>query len=114
MIRAICAARAHGAWGRASCKRQVSQPDPPLQSYRDVGVFVAGLDAVGNTTIRDMDLATAPLVLVTGSEGCGLSRIVVQACDVLDRIPITASTESLTGGVANSIALYEVAAIRSR
>ena len=85
-----------------------------LQSYRDAGVFVAGLDAAGEVTIRDLDLATAPLVLVTGSEGKGLSRIVTQACDVLVRIPIAASSESLNAGVATGIALYEVAAIRSR
>ena len=85
-----------------------------LQSYRDAGVFVAGLDADGDTAIRDLDLATAPLVLVTGSEGRGLSRIVSQACDVLVRIPIAAATESLNAGVAAGIALYEVAAIRSR
>jgi 23S rRNA (guanosine2251-2'-O)-methyltransferase len=85
-----------------------------LQSYRDAGVFVAGLDASGDTMIRDLDLATAPLALVTGSEGRGLSRIVAQACDVLVRIPIAASTESLNAGIATSIALYEVAAVRSR
>ncbi len=85
-----------------------------LQSYRDAGVFVAGLDAGGDTAIRDLDLATAPLVLVTGSEGRGLSRIVAQACDALVRIPIAAATESLNAGVAAGIALYEVAAIRDR
>jgi 23S rRNA (guanosine2251-2'-O)-methyltransferase len=85
-----------------------------LQSYRDAGVFVAGLDAAGDTLIRDLDLATAPLVLVTGSEGRGLSRIVAQTCDVLVRIPIAAATESLNAGVATGIALYEVAAIRGR
>jgi 23S rRNA (guanosine2251-2'-O)-methyltransferase len=83
-----------------------------LQSYRDAGVFVAGLDAAGDTGIRDLDLATAPLVLVTGSEGRGLSRIVSQACDVLVRIPMAARTESLNAAVAAGIALYEVAAIR--
>ena len=85
-----------------------------LQSYRDAGVFVAGLDGDGQVTIRDLDLATAPLVLVTGSEGKGMSRIVAQACDVLVRIPIAASTESLNAGIATGIALYEVAAVRSR
>jgi len=84
-----------------------------LQSYRDAGVFMAGLDAAGQTAIRDLDLAAAPLVLVTGSEGRGLSRIVAQACDVLVRIPIAAATESLNAGVATGIALYEVAAIRA-
>jgi 23S rRNA (guanosine2251-2'-O)-methyltransferase len=85
-----------------------------LQSYRDAGVFVAGLDVAGDTLIGDLDLATAPLVLVTGSEGRGLSRIVAQSCDVLVRIPVAAATESLNAGVATGIALYEVAAIRGR
>ena len=85
-----------------------------LQSYRDAGVFLAGLDAAGDTDLRDLDLATAPLVLVIGSEGRGLSRIVSQACDVLVRIPIAARTESLNAGVAAGIALYEVAALRAR
>jgi 23S rRNA (guanosine2251-2'-O)-methyltransferase len=85
-----------------------------LQSYQDAGVFVAGLDAAGDTEIRDLELATAPLVLVIGSEGRGLSRIVGQACDVLVRIPIAARAESLNAGVAAGIALYEVAAVRSR
>ncbi len=84
-----------------------------LRSYREAGVFVAGLDAAGGTMIRDLDLATAPLVLAIGSEGRGLSRIVAQACDVLVRIPIAARTESLNAGVAAGIALYEVAMIRS-
>jgi 23S rRNA (guanosine2251-2'-O)-methyltransferase len=85
-----------------------------LASYQDAGIFVAGLDAAGETPVRDLELATAPLVLVIGSEGRGLSRIVAQACDVLVRIPIAARSESLNAGVAAGIALYEVAAIRSR
>jgi 23S rRNA (guanosine2251-2'-O)-methyltransferase len=76
-----------------------------LASYRDAGVFVAGLDAAGDTPVRDLELATA--------EGRGLSRIVAQACDVLVRIPIAARTESLNAGVAAGIALYEVAAVRA-
>jgi 23S rRNA (guanosine2251-2'-O)-methyltransferase len=85
-----------------------------LQNYRDAGVFVAGLDGAGDTPLRDLDLATSPLVLVTGSEGRGLSRIVAEACDVLVRIPITSATESLNAGLATGIALYEVATLRAR
>jgi 23S rRNA (guanosine2251-2'-O)-methyltransferase len=85
-----------------------------LQNYREEGIFVVGLDGAGDTEIRDLELATAPLVIVVGSEGKGLSRIVAQACDMLVRIPIAASTESLNAGIAASIALYEVAAVRSR
>jgi 23S rRNA (guanosine2251-2'-O)-methyltransferase len=102
-----------GALARVPVARAVNLARA-LQSYQDAGVFVAGLDAAGDTEIRDLDLATAPLVLVIGSEGRGLSRIVAQACDVLVRIPMAARTESLNAGVAAGIALYEVATVRSR
>ena len=63
---------------------------------------------------RDRGLADAsgPLVLVVGSEGAGLSRLVREACDTLAAIPISASVESLNAGVAAGIALYEIARIR--
>jgi 23S rRNA (guanosine2251-2'-O)-methyltransferase len=102
-----------GALARTPVARAVNLTRA-LQAYADAGVFLAGLDASGGTDIRDLDLATSPLALVIGSEGRGLSRIVAQACDVLVRIPIAAKTESLNAGVAAGIALYEVAAIRSR
>jgi 23S rRNA (guanosine2251-2'-O)-methyltransferase len=85
-----------------------------LANYREAGLFVVGLDAEGDTEIRDLELATSPLVLAVGSEGKGLSRIVAQSCDVLVRIPIAARTESLNAGIAAGIALYEIATIRSR
>jgi 23S rRNA (guanosine2251-2'-O)-methyltransferase len=70
--------------------------------------MVAGLDAAGTVDIGDLDLATEPLVLVVGSEGKGLSRLVRESCDVLVRIPMAAATESLNAGVAAGIALYEI------
>jgi 23S rRNA (guanosine2251-2'-O)-methyltransferase len=101
-----------GALARVPVARAVNLARA-LQSYQEAGVFLAGLDAAGDTGIRDLDLATAPLAVVIGSEGRGLSRIVAQACDVLVRIPIAARTESLNAGVAAGIALYEVAAVRT-
>ena len=49
--------------------------------------MVAGLDADGDVDVADLELATAPLVLVVGSEGKGLSRLVRETCDVLVRDP---------------------------
>jgi len=85
-----------------------------LEAYQGAGFFVAGLDAAGSTGVRDMPVADGPLVLVVGSEGRGLSRVVAAACDLLVRIPMADGTESLNAGVAASIALYEIAAARSR
>ena len=84
-----------------------------LASYQDAGVFVAGLDAEGDTDDPRPGPGRRPRWCWSiGSEGRGLSRMVAQACDVLVRIPIAAGTESLNAGVAAGIALYEVAAIR--
>jgi 23S rRNA (guanosine2251-2'-O)-methyltransferase len=79
-----------------------------LETYKREGLMVAGLDAAGSVDITDLDLATAPLVLVVGSEGKGLSRLVRDSCDVLVRIPMSAASESLNAGVAAGIALYEI------
>jgi 23S rRNA (guanosine2251-2'-O)-methyltransferase len=84
-----------------------------LVGYQEAGLFVAGLDASGETPIGELELAGSPLVLVAGAEGRGLSRLVAQRCDVLTRIPISAAAQSLNAGVAASIALYEVARARA-
>ncbi|WP_063971762.1 TrmH family RNA methyltransferase, partial [Mycobacterium avium] len=51
-----------------------------LQDWADRGLRVIGLDAGGDTTLDDLD-GSDPLVVVVGSEGKGLSRLVRQNCD---------------------------------
>ncbi|HEY7042118.1 MAG TPA: RNA methyltransferase, partial [Nocardioidaceae bacterium] len=84
-----------------------------LRDYQAAGLTVAGLAADGEVDVADLAVATEPLVLVVGSEGKGLSRLVRETCDVLVRIPMTATTESLNAGVAAGIALYEISRLRS-
>jgi 23S rRNA (guanosine2251-2'-O)-methyltransferase len=84
-----------------------------LAAYQEDGLFVAGLDAVGQEDVGDLDLADSPLVLVVGSEGKGLSRLVAERCDVVTRIPISGDAESLNAGMAASIALYAVSRLRA-
>ena len=83
-----------------------------LAGYQETGLFVVGLDAAAETPIDQLDLADGPLVLVVGSEGKGLSRLVTEHCDAVARIPIRGAAESLNAGVAAAIALYEVARLR--
>jgi 23S rRNA (guanosine2251-2'-O)-methyltransferase len=85
-----------------------------LEGYKKAGFFVAGLDAEGTTDLRDMSIADGPMVLVVGSEGRGLSRVVAGACDMLVSIPMASGNESLNAGIAASVALYEIAGIRAR
>jgi 23S rRNA (guanosine2251-2'-O)-methyltransferase len=85
-----------------------------IEGYKKAGFFVAGLDAAGKTSVRDMSIADGPMVLVVGSEGRGLSRVVAGACDMLVSIPMVSGNESLNAGIAASIALYEIAGVRGR
>ena len=84
-----------------------------LAAYQEAGLFVVGLSADGSADVGELELADAPLVLVVGSEGKGLSRLVAQRCDVVARIPITGPAESLNAGIAASIALYAVSRRRA-
>ncbi|MFZ1115161.1 MAG: RNA methyltransferase, partial [Propionibacteriaceae bacterium] len=79
-----------------------------LRAYADAGLSLIGLDGEADTIISDVSEASGPLVLVVGSEGSGLSRLVREACDLLVSIPINPSVESLNAGVAAGIALYEI------
>ncbi|HEU5421541.1 MAG TPA: 23S rRNA (guanosine(2251)-2'-O)-methyltransferase RlmB [Streptosporangiaceae bacterium] len=87
---------------------QASNLAQALAAYQQAGLFVVGLDAGGPADIGDLELADAPLVLVIGAEGRGLSRLITQRCDAVARIPITGA-ESLNASVAAGIALYAVA-----
>jgi 23S rRNA (guanosine2251-2'-O)-methyltransferase len=80
-----------------------------LTSYAEQGLFVVGLDAAGTVGVDGLEVADGPLVLVVGSEGRGLSRLVAQRCDLLAQIPLAEAAESLNAGVAAGIALHEVA-----
>ena len=84
-----------------------------LEQLKKAGCFVVGLDAAGDVSLPDLSVATDPVVLVVGSEGQGLSRLVRETCDMVVSIPITASTESLNAGVAAGVALYDIARRRA-
>lgn len=88
-----------------------------LQYYADAGLRIVGLDAGGERTIgevaADLGEENLPVVLVVGSEGKGLGRLVGETCDEIASIAIDAGTESLNASVAASLALYELAGART-
>jgi 23S rRNA (guanosine2251-2'-O)-methyltransferase len=79
-----------------------------LRQYAAEGLMVVGLDADGSIGIDELSLATSPLVVVVGSEGRGLSRLVREACDETVSIPMSAGVESLNASVAAGVVLAEV------
>jgi 23S rRNA (guanosine2251-2'-O)-methyltransferase len=79
-----------------------------LKDWRDAGLQIIGLDADGDTTIDEMT-GTEPTVVVVGSEGKGLSRLVRENCDAVVSIPMAGPTESLNASVAAGVVLAEIA-----
>lgn len=80
-----------------------------LEEFKKAGFFVIGLDMDGDVELPELALADGPLVVVTGSEGKGLSRLVRETCDQIVSIPMSSSVESLNAGMATGVALYEIA-----
>lgn len=83
-----------------------------LRQYADAGFVVAGLAGEADLDVAGIPGVDGPVLLVVGSEGEGLARLVRENCDVLVSIPISSEVESLNASVAASIALYEVTRCR--
>ncbi|MGH3640879.1 MAG: 23S rRNA (guanosine(2251)-2'-O)-methyltransferase RlmB [Mycobacterium sp.] len=79
-----------------------------LQSWKAEGLQVVGLDAGGDTQLDELD-CSGPMVVVVGSEGKGLSRLVRENCDAIVSIPMAGPTESLNASVAAGVVLAEIA-----
>ncbi len=84
-----------------------------LKEFQDEGCMVVGLAADGDVSLPDLELADGPLVIVVGSEGKGLGRLVAETCDALVSIPMSSGLESLNAGVAASVSLYAVSQRRA-
>ncbi|MGH3428220.1 MAG: 23S rRNA (guanosine(2251)-2'-O)-methyltransferase RlmB [Mycobacteriales bacterium] len=83
-----------------------------LKEAQQAGMLVVGLDADGERTIDRCVEADQPVVIVVGSEGRGLSRLVRETCDIRARIPMADDTESLNASVAAAVTLAEIARCR--
>ncbi|MEU5949826.1 23S rRNA (guanosine(2251)-2'-O)-methyltransferase RlmB [Micromonospora sp. NPDC047465] len=92
---------------------QVTNLTRSLKACQDAGFVVVGLDADGETDLYDLEAAVGPLVVVVGSEGRGLSRLVGETCDLTVSIPMVSDVESLNASVAAAVTLAEVARRRA-
>lgn len=79
-----------------------------LQEFQRNGYQVVGLDAGGDATLDTYD-GRGPVVIVVGSEGKGISRLVREHCDSLMSIPMAGWVESLNASVAAGVVLSEFA-----
>jgi len=77
-----------------------------IENLKAQGMLVIGLDADGDVEYSEADF-TGPVVVVVGSEGKGLSRLVRENCDQIASIPMTGQLSSLNASVSAGIVLYE-------
>ncbi|WP_374576271.1 23S rRNA (guanosine(2251)-2'-O)-methyltransferase RlmB [Phenylobacterium sp.] len=82
-----------------------------LEALADAGWRAVGLDGSAEADLEDV-LDGSPTVLVLGSEGEGLRRLVAEHCDALARIPMPGEFESLNVSAAAAVALYAASKIR--
>ena len=101
-----------GAAARVPVSR-VTNLTRQLKAYQAAGLMVVGLAADGDVALPDLELGDGPLVVVIGSEGKGISRLVAETCDQLVSIPMSTGLESLNAGVAAGVALYAIAQARA-
>lgn len=96
---------AAGATERLPCAR-VTNLSRALERLADLGWRAVGLDGASDELLENA-LDHRPTVLVMGSEGDGIRRLVAEHCDVLAKIPMPGGFESLNVSNAAAVALYE-------
>ncbi|WP_080796697.1 23S rRNA (guanosine(2251)-2'-O)-methyltransferase RlmB [Corynebacterium pacaense] len=79
-----------------------------VKEFQQNGYQVVGLDAGGDHTLDTYD-GTDNVVIVVGSEGKGISRLVRENCDTIMSIPTEPWVESLNASVAAGVVLSEFA-----
>ena len=87
---------------------QVTNLNRAIEEVQERGYFVVGLDGESDELISNMKVATEPIMIIVGSEGKGLHKLTREKCDLVVKIPMRSTTESLNASVATSIALYAV------
>ena len=84
-----------------------------VEKLKENGLTIVGLDAAGDSEYTQIDF-TGPALIVVGSEGKGLSRLMRDNCDQVASIPMAGQISSLNVSVSAAIVLYEAFNQRSK
>src|SRR4029079_196482 len=109
-VTAIVRKASAGAADRVTLVR-VTNLARSLSALRDAGVWITGFAGDGDKSLYDIDFK-GPVALVLGGESDGMPRLTHERCDLVGRIPLEGSVESLNVSVATGVALFE--ALRQR
>ena len=86
---------------------QVTNLTRTLDDLKKKGFWVVGCEADHASDYRSIDY-NMPVVLVIGSEGFGISRLVREHCDIQVFLPMVGHVNSLNASVAAAVLLYQV------
>lgn len=78
-----------------------------IKELKDKGIWIVAADVSGQSA--DSVNLKGPVALVIGSEGEGISRLVLENCDLRASIPMKGQTGSLNAAVAAAVLMYEKA-----
>ena len=78
-----------------------------IAELKERSTLIVGLDSTGDADLAALPLS-APLALVLGAEGKGLSRLVRERCDAVAGIPLLGQLASLNVSAAGALACFEV------
>ncbi len=87
---------------------QVANLDRTLADLKERGIWIVALDAAGDAPVWDVDIVEAPVCLVVGSEGAGVSHLIRKRSDFVVRIPMSGKVASLNASAAGAVALFEI------
>lgn len=86
---------------------QVTNLTRTLEDLKKKAFWVVGCELENSQDYRSVDY-NMPTVLVIGSEGFGMSRLVKKSCDINVVLPMVGHVNSLNASVAASVLLYQV------
>ena len=78
-----------------------------ISKLKDNGYWIVGAEAKESVDYRNVDY-NGKIALVLGSEGSGISRLVLENCDYRVRLPMVGRITSLNVSVATAVLLYGV------
>ena len=84
---------------------KVTNLSTAIKELKNQGIWIAAADPDGG--IAETASLSGAIALVIGSEGEGISRLVLQNCDFSVRIPMKGQTGSLNAAVASAVLMYE-------
>lgn len=78
-----------------------------IKTLKNNGYWIVGSDGLAKQDYREIDYK-CPIALVVGSEGEGISRLVLENCDFISKITMVGHVNSLNASVATAVYLAQI------